>query len=477
MTNFAPENGAYRYLSTPKRHIIITLKTPIMAYKKILLFTVCAMMATSLSAQRYYYRSGSKNMQNHTQVAQIRQYVDSIRIYRQRLNTALAGNDSLRQAMAMTFRQRLENSNLSAPLTYYRSVPQRLFNLSDDTDYRYSDNAMLAMYLSHPEYVMETEGNLSADGMMLYRPATPVRQDVDFTSQAEEMYDDASNVQPQDDNSAVDLVAAKPNFWTFKGDYSLQFLQNYVSGNWYKGGESSYAMIGAATLQANYDNKEKVKWDNKLELKLGMQSTQGDSIHNYKSSEDLIRLTSKLGIQATKKWYYTLQMIAQTQFTHGYKNNDENVYSDFMSPFNLNLSLGMDYKLEWFDKHLTGTVNISPLAVNFKYYDRLNLALANSIYKEGETAKHAKWDFGSTFTADLVWKFSDLVSWKTRLYGFTSYHRAEIEWENTLAFQLSKYITTQVFVYPRFDDSVSRDADYGYFQLKEYWSLGFTYSF
>ena len=233
-------------------------------------------------------------------------------------------------------------------------------------------------------------------------------------------------------------------------------------------------MIGAATLQANYNDKEKIKWDNKLEMKLGMQSSQGDTLHNYKSSEDLIRLTSKLGVQATKKWYYTLQAIASTQFTHGYKANDPAVYSDFMSPLNMNLSLGMDYKVEWFDKRLTGTVNISPIAGNFKYVDRLSLAKKYGI----DEGKHSLWDLGSTFTTDLSWAISDLIKWKTRLYAYTTYHRAEVEWENTVTFQLSKYISTQVFVYPRFDDSAKkRNSKYGYFQLKEYWSLGFSYSF
>lgn len=402
----------------------------------------------------------------------VQSYVDSLKIYRQRLDSALVSNDSIRNAVLGDSVKMAEYYNLVSPLTFYRSVAGRQFSVANDETSKLSavDKAMIEMYIKHPELVSETDRNLNAADKVKVRPSKPVKQDVELTDEAPVV------VAPEkvDDNlPKVDLVAARPNFWAFKGDYSLQFLQNYVSSNWYKGGESSYAMIGAITLQANYDNKQKIKWDNKLEMKLGMQSTRGDSIHDYKASEDLIRLTSKLGVQATKKWYYTLQMIAQTQFTHGYKSNDMTVYSDFLSPLNVNLSLGMDYKLSWFNKHLTGTVNISPAALNFKYVDRLNLASRNGI----DEGKHSKLDIGSTFTADLVWKFTDAISWKTRLYGFTSYKRTEIEWENTLQFQLSKYISTQVFIYPRFDDSTkTRDEKYGYFQLKEYWSLGFTLS-
>lgn len=43
--------------------------------------------------------------------------------------------------------------------------------------------------------------------------------------------------------------------------------------------------------------------------------------------------------------------------------------------------------------------------------------------------------------------FSDLIKWKTRLYGYTTYERTEVEWENTLhssliniSRQISSYI-------------------------------------
>ena len=398
----------------------------------------------------------------------VKQYMDSLKSAKYSLEELGLSNvkkyDNNLKAMEMNI--------LTTPLTFYHGVANRLFGLQNSNAHQMSiDRSLMSIYIKHPEWIIDTEQRLSEEGGIEYKPNKPIVNDEEMTSHAEEV------VIPKNQTNIsepVTLVTVRPNFWSYAGDYSLQFLQNYVSDNWYKGGESNYSMIGAATLQANYNDKEKIKWDNKLEMKLGMQSSQGDTLHNYKSSEDLIRLTSKLGVQATKKWYYTLQAIASTQFTHGYKANDPAVYSDFMSPLNMNLSLGMDYKVEWFDKRLTGTVNISPIAGNFKYVDRLSLAKKYGI----DEGKHSLWDLGSTFTTDLSWAISDLIKWKTRLYAYTTYHRAEVEWENTVTFQLSKYISTQVFVYPRFDDSAKkRNSKYGYFQLKEYWSLGFNYSF
>lgn len=404
-----------------------------------------------------------------------KQSIDVVKQYMDSLKSAKYSLEELGLSNVKKYDNNLkpmEMNILTTPLTFYHGVANRLFGLQNSNAHQMSiDRSLMSIYIKHPEWIIDTEQRLSEEGGIEYKPNKPIVNDEEMTSHAEEV------VIPKNQTNIsepVTLVTVRPNFWSYAGDYSLQFLQNYVSDNWYKGGESNYSMIGAATLQANYNDKEKIKWDNKLEMKLGMQSSQGDTLHNYKSSEDLIRLTSKLGVQATKKWYYTLQAIASTQFTHGYKANDPAVYSDFMSPLNVNLSLGMDYKVEWFDKRLTGTVNISPIAGNFKYVDRLSLAKKYGI----DEGKHSLWDLGSTFTTDLSWAISDLIKWKTRLYAYTTYHRAEVEWENTVTFQLSKYISTQVFVYPRFDDSAKkRNSKYGYFQLKEYWSLGFNYSF
>jgi hypothetical protein len=167
---------------------------------------------------------------------------------------------------------------------------------------------------------------------------------------------------------------------------------------------------------------------------------------------------------------------AYTQFAKGLKSNNTKVFSDFMSPFNLSVGLGMDYKVEWLNKRLTGTFNMSPIALNYRYVDRADLAKSFGIrVDEGHT--HSLLDFGSEATAVLEWKLNDVVTWKTRLYGFTSYKRVELDWENTFTLRVSKYITANIFLHPRFDDSNNRDDKLGYWQFKEYSSLGFAYNF
>ena len=361
---------------------------------------------------------------------------------------------------------------LFAPVTFYHNVANKSLSILQDSVEQDPvadaiDAALLHVYLNRPDLVNTTESELQKTGN--------IRRDVDnpFKNQVKLVEKVEGPVIDTPDDVPTTILVQKPDFWTKKGDGYLQFMQNYVSGNWSKGGESNYSMVGALTLEANYDNRNKWKWDNKLEMKLGFLRSRTDTVHKFKSNEDLIRFTSKVGLQAAKNWYYTFQMLAYTQFTQGLKSNDSTIYSDFGSPFNLNFGLGMDYKLATKDKKLSGTVNLSPIAINYRYVDRLSLA-ENFGLKKG---KHSLVDLGSQLTADISWKINDVITWKSRLYAFTSYKRTEIEWENTFALRVSKYISANLFLFPRFDDTGKKDDDLGYLQFKEYSSIGFSYGF
>ena len=362
---------------------------------------------------------------------------------------------------------------LFAPLTFYHNVANKALALDSESAGKDPvtdaiDAALMKMYMKRPDLVNTTESDLKATGSILENVDKPIENQVEFV---EEVMQPSILDIPQVIPDTV--MVQKPRFWTYKGDGFLQFMQNFVSGNWYKGGESNYSLVGSLTLEANYDNKDKWRWDNKLELKLGFLHSHSDSLHKVKSNEDLIRFTSKVGLQASHRWYYTLQLQTYTQFTPGYKSNDPKVYSDFFSPFNLNLGLGMDYKVESKNKRLTGTINLSPVAINYRYVGRLSLSTSYGL----DEGKHSMAEFGPNMTADIVWKFNDVVTWKSRFYAFTSFKRAEIEWENTFELRVTKYISANLFLFPRFDDAYKYDDDIGYWQFKEFSSLGFAYTF
>lgn len=358
----------------------------------------------------------------------------------------------------------IEDSRLFMPMTLYDDIARKAFTPGDTLTF--ADRQLLRIYLDHPDLVTGTEDDIRKAGAPDFEPEEPLHHKADIVEKSAGQF-----VEPE--ATPFTVVLKRPNFWTLKGDYSLQFMQNYISGNWYKGGESNYSALSNVTMEANFNNKQKVKWDNKLELRFGMQNTRSDSLHRFKTTEDLFRLTSKFGLQARSHWYYTLQLIAYSQFTHSYKSNDPRLYSDFLAPLNVNVSIGMDYSADWLRHRLKGTIHLAPFAYNMKYTRKLELCSRLGM----DADHHFKNDFGSEFTVDLTWQLMEMLKWKTRLYGYTSYERAELEWENTFVLTFNKWISAQLFVYPRFDDGVKRDDHHGYWQFKEYVSLGFQYSF
>lgn len=431
------------------------------------IITILLLIAASTAFAQATHRT-RRNKVKDTLI--VKSYTDSLRNYKQMLDTTSINiPDSDRDPRTFY---------IFAPATFYYSVAKDLLQTNDDNQTkqpydssRDMDRIMMNIYLNHPNLVAKSERSLNRIGAVHKEMDAPIKNKMQLVTKA-----DALPIEEDDEehfNLPMEIVVKKPNFWKYSGDYYLQMLQNYVSSNWYKGGESNYSMVASVTMQANYNNKQKVKLDNKLEMKLGFQTSRGDTLHSFKTSEDLIRYTGKLGLQASKKWYYSLQLIAYTQFMRGYKSNDKKVYSDILSPLNINLSVGMDYNVEWFNKKLTGNIHLAPLAYNFKYVGRKELATRYGL----DEGKHTLNDFGSECTVDLTWAFTNTIKWKTRLYGYTTYERAEVEWENTISFQFNKYITSNLFIYPRFDDGAKKDESHGYWQLKEYMSIGFAYSF
>ena len=394
----------------------------------------------------------------------VRNYIDSLALLRRQL-------DSLSQENA---RLRVESTDgrylrLFAPTTFYHSGANRqlsLFPVAGDDVTEAIDEALMRIYLQRPDLVQNSETRLKKSGTLREEVNQEITQQVELAELAEP-------APEQPDYVPVGLVVKKPNFWKFKGEGYLQFLQNYVSDNWYKGGESNYSAVGAAVLELNYNDKDKITFDNKLEMKLGFQTSRTDTVHKFKTNNDQIRLTSKLGLQAHKRWYYTMQLLAYTQFARGLKANDRKTYSDFMSPFDLNIGIGMQYKVEAFNKRLTGTLNFLPLSFSFRYVGRESLFRANGMRGDHHTME----DFASQFTGELKWQALDFLSLKTRMYINTTYRRFLWEWENLIELKVNKYISANLFLYPRFDDSTVYDDDMGHFQFMEWSSIGLSYSF
>jgi hypothetical protein len=431
----------------------------VMKYKYVFILTVALLTTTTVWAQ---HRKKKAAEPDTAQV--VKNYIDSLNVLRQQIDSLQRVNTALKSEVSDGRYYRL-----FVPTTFYHSGANRQLSLSPvegDEVTEAVDEALMNLYLRRPDLVQNDESHLKKVGTLRDDVNQELTQQVDLVNIA-------APVPEEVEIAPTQVVVKKPNFWKFKGEGYLQFLQNYVSENWHKGGESNYSAVAAANLELNYNDKDKLTFDNKLEMKLGFQTSRSDTVHKFKTNNDLIRLTSKLGLQAHKNWYYTLQMLAYTQFAPGLKANDERTYSDFTSPFDLNIGIGMQYKVNAFNGRLTGTLNFLPMSFNFRYVAREALISRNGMRGNHHTME----DFGSQFTGDLKWQIINQVSWKTRLYVNTTYHRLLAEWENLIELKVTKYISANLFLYPRFDDSTTYDENLGHFQFQEWSSIGLTYSF
>lgn len=328
------------------------------------------------------------------------------------------------------------------------------------------NSALMNAYVFTPQWIRTTERELDKVDKIEEDLTKKEKPKVILADKAEEV-DLGSNVEP------VAMVVKRPNFWKFNSDGSLQFSQSYFSDNWYQGGENNYSMSAHLNLKLVFDNKQKVKWENLLEMKLGFQTTKSDKEHNFRTNNDLLRLTTKIGYKAFKNWFYTFQVVGTTQFYPVYQANSTYVKSDFMSPFDMVVSLGMEYKLNV--KNFSLSANLFPIAYNFKFVDRMKIAPNFGLKPRHRTYNN----FGPNILVKTNWNICKNVRWESRIYWFSNLEMTDIEWENTFEFSINKYISSRLFLYPRIDD---RSRNYwsedmhSYFMFKEWLSLGLTFS-
>ena len=272
--------------------------------------------------------------------------------------------------------------------------------------------------------------------------------------------------------SESDLIVFKPNFWSYGGNGYLQFSQNYISDNWYKGGESTKSLLSGFTWQAKYDDKQKTQFENKIEWKLGFITAPSDTVHTYKANNDLLRLSSKLGYKAIWNWYYTLSAEFQTQLFSSYETNSDKLVSALLSPATLNVGLGMDYKYV-----KDGIINLSVLVnpLNYTLYSVMSDEVDPTKFniKAGHKMENV---IGSRLDATMTWKVFNSLMWESKLSYNTNYESVLASWENTFTFIVNKYLSTKLFVHARYDDNVSKEPDDSYFQLQELFSFGLNYT-
>ena len=265
--------------------------------------------------------------------------------------------------------------------------------------------------------------------------------------------------------------------WLHTVGGSLQFSQAYISSNWYQGGNNYLALL----FNFNWDVvlntyfHPNLMFQSNLAYKLALNSNPSEALHKYSISQDLFQYNLKMGVKAFKKWFYSFNLQFKTQLFNAYPSDSPNIAASIFSPADLNIGIGMTYNLTKPKKNLTFGASISPISYNLKtcISDRID-HLQFNIAADRHTAS----EIGSNAELNLSWNITSNISWKSRLFLFTNYKYFLADWENTVVFNINKFLSTQIYLHPRFDSSSDfNSSKWHYWSLKEILSFGLSYTF
>ncbi|MGM0619490.1 MAG: DUF3078 domain-containing protein [Bacteroidota bacterium] len=271
--------------------------------------------------------------------------------------------------------------------------------------------------------------------------------------------------------------------WRIGGDGSVGFTQTYIE-NWKKGGQSALSLLMVLKGFANYSNSDgKVKWANSAEFRNGYIRPGGKE-SQLRKNDDKFEITSRLGLSAFKKWYYSTEFNYETQIFNGYnypKTDESEPISAFMAPARTFFKIGLDYK-----PNNNFSLFLAPLTLKNVYVrDTIKIDQTKFGIEEG---KKGFWLPG--LNADLSYRknFTPDISYETKYKMFVNFRapfsKFDVNWENQVVIRLNDHVNMRLFVHMIYDDDVKFpiENDLGEVigekakvQLKEFFTIGFSY--
>ena len=259
--------------------------------------------------------------------------------------------------------------------------------------------------------------------------------------------------------------------WYKEARTLVQFTQNYISPNWYKGGNSSLALLAILKGEIKY-KRDNFVWENTGEWRMGLSTTgKTDTVHKVNVTDDLFKLYSKVGYQVYSKLYMSGAVDFQTTLLPSWKTNSRQLKSGLMTPIRFNVGIGVDYKpIDWV------TVNFSPATYKL-VHAAINDPERVTVTDFGIDAdRKTLSEFGSSLRVEMKYKPLREIELYSLLYLYTNYRQVEFDWQIEVDFIINRFLSTHLTLHPRFDSTV-KSTEPQHLQFKELLSIGFNHRF
>lgn len=265
------------------------------------------------------------------------------------------------------------------------------------------------------------------------------------------------------------------NPWYKEADLMLQFTQNYISPNWYKGGNSNFAVLNIARGQINY-HKDRIYWENTGEWRAGITTTPRDSLRKYNVTDDLFRLYSKFGYKIVEKLYASGSVEFNTTLWNVWNENQSTVKTAFLTPMKFYVNAGLDYKPV---NDLSIVFAPATYKLVYAYFGDGDSIRHVDVTNYGiEAGKQVLSEFGSTLRVQWRYRPFREVGLESDFYLYTNYKSVEIDWEVIAEFYIYRFLSIRLMLHPRFDSSYIAEGDTKpKVQFKELLSVGFSHKF
>lgn len=290
--------------------------------------------------------------------------------------------------------------------------------------------------------------------------------------------------------SAFTQTKKDTNYWTNKLLMGVNGTQTSFV-NWSSGGRNNISLLGFLEASAVYQKKN-IKWNNEFKFALGgLQFI--DSVgkkEGLQKTDDRIDLSTTLGLEIKKKWFYTATGGFKTQSLDGYVYPDlTNRTSTFLAPGYGNFALGIEYA----DSTIFN-VFLSPIATKITIVNDQVLSNAGSFGVKGATynslgevitsGKRVRYEVGAYFRMRFQKEIFKNIELKSRLELFSNYvdnpQNIDVNAEAIFTFKVNKWFSASLQWNVLYDDDINVRDNKGNTgprtQFKSVLGLGFSHT-